>query len=52
MEVTRAIYKSAEEHRPVTLPLDKDDPFYSFEGRLTGTASAGPRTFSLGHAFD
>ena len=52
VEVTRAIYKSAEEHRPVTLPLDKDDPFYSFEGRLTGTASAGPRTFSLGHAFD
>ena len=52
VEVTRAIYKSAEEHRPVTLPLDKDDPFYSFEGRLTGTASAGPRTFSLGHAFE
>ena len=35
VEVVRAIYKSAEEHRPVTLPLDKDDPFYSFEGRLT-----------------
>ena len=36
VEVTRAIYKSAEEHRPVTLPLDKDDPFYSNKGRITG----------------
>ncbi len=35
VEVVRAIYKSAEEHRPVTLPLDKSDPFYSFDGRLT-----------------
>jgi len=33
--VVRAIYKSAEEHRPVTLPLDKDDPFYGVTGRLT-----------------
>ena len=39
VEVTRAIYKSAEERRPVTLPLDKDDPFYTFEGRLTGGAA-------------
>ena len=51
VELTRAIYKSAEERRPVALPLDKDDPFYGFEGRLTGTAAAGPRTYSLGHAF-
>ena len=35
VEVVRAIYKSAEEHQPVTLPLDKDDPFYSRRGRLT-----------------
>ena len=35
VEVVRAIYKSAEEHRPVTLPLDKDDPFYGLSGRLT-----------------
>lgn len=35
VEVMRAIYKSAEEHRSVTLPLDKDDPFYSITGRLT-----------------
>ena len=34
VEVVRAIYKSAAEHRLVTLPLDKDDPFYSFKGRL------------------
>ena len=34
VEVVRAIYKSAAEHLPVTLPLDKNDPFYSFEGRL------------------
>ncbi len=52
VELTRAIYKSAEERRPVTLPLDKGDPFYTFEGRLTGTAAAGPRTYSLGHAFE
>ena len=35
VEVVRAIYKSAEEHQPVTLPLDKNDPFYSRQGRLT-----------------
>ena len=35
VEVVRAIYKSAEERQPVTLPLDKDDPFYSSTGRLT-----------------
>lgn len=34
VEVVRALYKSAAEHRPVTLPLDPADPFYSFEGRL------------------
>ncbi len=32
VEVTRAVYESAAEGQPVTLPLDKDDPFYSFEG--------------------
>jgi predicted dehydrogenase len=36
VEVTRAIYKSAEERIPVTLPLDRDDPFYTFQGRITG----------------
>ncbi len=36
VEVSRAIYKSAVERAPVTLPLPKDDPFYRFEGRLTG----------------
>ena len=41
LEVTRAIYKSAEEHHPVTLPLDVSDPFYSFEGRLTGGQAPG-----------
>ncbi|MCW5849854.1 MAG: Gfo/Idh/MocA family oxidoreductase [Anaerolineae bacterium] len=35
VEVVRALYKSAAEHQPVSLPLDKADPFYSFEGRLT-----------------
>lgn len=35
VEVVRAIYKSAEEHRPVTLPLDKNDPFYGLAGRLS-----------------
>jgi len=35
VEVVRAIYKSAEEGQPVTLPLDKDDPFYRSTGRLT-----------------
>ena len=34
VEVTRGIYKSAAESKPVTLPLDKSDPFYSFEGRF------------------
>ncbi len=34
VEVVRAIYKSAAENQPVELPLKKDDPFYSFEGRL------------------
>jgi predicted dehydrogenase len=35
VEVVRAIYKSAEEGRPVTLPLDKNDPFYRSTGRLS-----------------
>ena len=35
VEVVRAIYKSAEEGQPVTLPLDKGDPFYSSTGRLS-----------------
>ena len=34
VEVTRAIYKSSEENRPVDLPLDRDDPWYRFEGRF------------------
>ena len=34
VEVTRGIYKSAAEKTPVTLPLDKGDPFYSHEGRF------------------
>ena len=34
VEVSRAIYKSAVERTPVGLPLAKDDPFYTFEGRL------------------
>ena len=35
VQVVRAIYKSAQEHRPITLPLSKDDPFYGIAGRLT-----------------
>ena len=34
VEVVRAIYKSSEENQPVALPLDKDDPWYSFKGRF------------------
>ena len=34
-ELTRAVYKSQESGKTVTLPLAKDDPFYTFEGRLT-----------------
>ncbi len=50
VEVTRAIYKSAEERQPVTLPLAKDDPFYTFEGRLTsGVTVHDPLRFSAGH---
>ena len=52
VEVTRAIYKSAEERSPVTLPLSKDDPFYSFEGRIAGAAAEGPLTYSSGHPFN
>ena len=43
VEVVRAIYKSAEEHRPVTLPLDKDDLFYSITGSLTHGAKRPPQ---------
>ena len=52
VEVTRAIYKSAEERSPVTLPLSKDDPFYSFEGRISGADAEGPLTYSSGHPFN
>ena len=34
VEVVRALYKSAHEGAPVSLPLDEGDPFYSFEGRI------------------
>ncbi|MBM4436791.1 MAG: Gfo/Idh/MocA family oxidoreductase [Actinobacteria bacterium] len=34
VELTRAIYKSAATAATVRLPLDKGDPYYTFEGRL------------------
>ena len=34
VEIVRALYKSAHEGAPVSLPLDEDDPFYTFEGRI------------------
>jgi len=34
VELTRAIYKSAATGTTVQLPLERDDPYYSFEGRL------------------
>ena len=34
VELVRAMYSSAEQHRPVTLPLDPGDPFYGPAGRL------------------
>ena len=34
VEIVRALYKSAHEGAPVSLPLDKDDPFYTSEGRI------------------
>ena len=34
-EFVRAVYKSAELGQSVQLPLDTEDPYYSFEGRLT-----------------
>ena len=49
VEVTRAIYKSAAGNKPVKLPLEKDDPFYSFKGRFTGTLADGPLRCSGGH---
>ena len=42
VEVTRAIYKSSEENRPVDLPLDKDDPWYRFEGRFASGQTPPP----------
>jgi predicted dehydrogenase len=35
VELVRASYKSQESGESVSLPLAKDDPFYTFEGRLT-----------------
>jgi len=49
VEVTRTIYKSAAGNKPVKLPLEKDDPFYSFKGRFTGTLADGPLRYSGGH---
>ena len=34
VEIVRALYKSAHEGAPVSLPLDEGDPFYTFEGRI------------------
>ena len=42
VEVTRAIYKSSEENRPVDLPLDRDDPWYRFEGRFVSGQTPPP----------
>ena len=42
VEVIRAIYKSSEENRPVDLPLDKDDPWYRFEGRFAAGQTPPP----------
>jgi predicted dehydrogenase len=38
VELSRAIYKSQQTGARVTLPLDRDDPYYTFEGRLTRPA--------------
>ena len=35
VELVRAMYSSAEQHRPVSLPLDPGDPFYGPTGRLS-----------------
>ena len=35
VELVRAMYSSAEQHRPVPLPLDPGDPFYGPAGRLS-----------------
>ncbi len=51
VEVTRAIYQSAFEGAPVTLPLSKESPFHSFEGRLSGNAATSQTRFSSGHPF-
>jgi hypothetical protein len=32
VQLISAMYKSATEHKSVTLPLSKDDPFYTTEG--------------------
>ena len=42
VEVIRAIYKSSEENRPVDLPLDRDDPWYRFEGRFASGQTPPP----------
>jgi len=38
VELSRAIYKSQETGQRVSLPLDRNDPYYTFEGRLTRPA--------------
>ena len=38
VEIVRALYKSAHEGAPVSLPLDKDDPFYHLRGAYRLTA--------------
>ena len=42
VELVRAMYSSAEQHRPVSLPLDPGDPFYGPAGRLSHGARRPP----------
>lgn len=36
IELTTAIYRSAAQHTPITLPLGRDDPFYTAAGKAAG----------------
>jgi len=47
VELVRAIYRSASERRVVTLPIKKDDPFYTTEGMLPRVPVFHEKTISV-----
>ena len=47
IEIITAIYEAAATHRPVDLPLTKEDRFYTLEGKVSNLPIYHEKTYSV-----